>query len=250
MELVDTLDLGSSAARFEGSSPFRPTMKKNMNIKELNSKKLYKEYSMEIPFDEVDNSIDAKIREMIPTVTLPGFRKGKAPLNIVKKKYEDNILNEVLENIVQEKTKQLLKEKKLNAYRQPKVEVKKYKRNEPIELGLKIDLKPEMNIFPLDKIKTTKYKMNIDERTNEENYKSFLNSQKKYSKLNNSRSIKYTDKVFVNIKTSDDSVPKFIKSQENISIITDSDYQVLPDISNRLIKKMLRLEIRSNLNLI
>ena len=126
-----------------------------MHIKELNSKKLYKEYSLEIPFNEVDNSINAKIREMIPTVTLPGFRKGKAPLNIVKKKYENNILNEVLENIIQEKTKQLLNEKKLNAFRQPKVEVKKYKRDEPIEFNLKIDLKPEMNIFPLDKIKTT-----------------------------------------------------------------------------------------------
>jgi trigger factor len=208
-----------------------------MNIKELNSKKLYKEYSLEIPFDEVDDSINAKIREIIPTVALPGFRKGKAPLNIVKKKYENNILNEVLGNIIQEKTKQLLNEKKLVAFRQPKVEVKKYKRNEPIEIIFKIDLKPEMNIFPFNKIKTTDYNIDIDERTAEENYKSFLNSQKKYLKLNNDRKIKYTDKVFVNIKTNDDSVPEHIKYQESIPIITDSNYQVLPDISNRLIKK-------------
>jgi trigger factor len=208
-----------------------------MHIKELNSKKLYKEYSLEIPFDEVDDSINAKIREIIPTVALPGFRKGKAPLNIVKKKYENNILNEVLGNIIQEKTKQLLNEKKLVAFRQPKVEVKKYKRNEPIEIIFKIDLKPEMNIFPFNKIKTTDYNIDIDERTAEENYKSFLNSQKKYLKLNNDRKIKYTDKVFVNIKTNDDSVPEHIKYQESIPIITDSNYQVLPDISNRLIKK-------------
>ncbi len=208
-----------------------------MNIKELNSKKLYKEYSLEIPFDEVDDSINAKIREIIPTVALPGFRKGKAPLNIVKKKYENNILNEVLGNIIQEKTKQLLNEKKLVAFRQPKVEVKKYKRNEPIEIIFKIDLKPEMNIFPFDKIKTINYNIDIDEGTAEENYKSFLNSQKKYLKLNNDRKIKYTDKVFVNIKTNDDSVPEHIKYQESIPIITDSNYQVLPDISNRLIKK-------------
>ena len=74
-----------------------------MHIKELHSKKLYKEYSLEIPFKEVENSINAKIREMIPTVTLPGFRKGKAPLNIVKKKYENNILNEVLGIFLREK---------------------------------------------------------------------------------------------------------------------------------------------------
>ena len=212
-----------------------------MNIKELNSKKLYKEYSLEIPFDEVDNSINDKVREIIPTVTLPGFRKGKAPLNIVKKKYENNILNEVLGNIIQEKTKQLIIEKKLNAFRQPKVEVKKYKRDEPIEFNLKIDLKPEINIFPFDKIKTINYNIDIDERTTEENFKSFLNSQKKYSKLNDSRGIKYTDKVFVNIKTNDDSVPEYIKSQDNISIVTDSDYQVLPDISNKLIKKKAKI---------
>jgi trigger factor len=212
-----------------------------MNIKELNSKKLYKEYSLEIPFDEVDNSINDKVREIIPTVTLPGFRKGKAPLNIVKKKYENNILNEVLGNIIQEKTKQLIIEKKLNAFRQPKVEVKKYKRDEPIEFNLKIDLKPEINIFPFDKIKTINYNIDVDERTTEENYKSFLNSQKKYSKLNDSRGIKYTDKVFVNIKTNDDSVPEYIKSQDNISIVTDSDYQVLPDISNKLIKKKAKI---------
>ena len=70
-----------------------------MNIKELNSKKLFKEYLIEIPFDEVDNSINDKINEIIPTLTLPGFRKGKAPLNIVKKKYENNVLNEVIDGI-------------------------------------------------------------------------------------------------------------------------------------------------------
>ena len=57
----------------------------NMEIKELSSKKLFKEYLVKVPFDEVDNSINSKINEIIPTITLPGFRKGKAPLNIVKK---------------------------------------------------------------------------------------------------------------------------------------------------------------------
>jgi trigger factor len=113
-----------------------------MNIKELSSKKLFKEYQVLIPFEEVDNSINLKIKEIIPTVSLPGFRKGKAPLNIVRKKYENNVLSEVIEKIVAEKTKKILDDKKLEAYRQPKVEIKKYVKNEPVELSVKIDLKP------------------------------------------------------------------------------------------------------------
>ena len=98
-----------------------------MSIKEIGSKKLQKEFSIDIPYSEIDDSINNKIKEIIPTVTLPGFRKGKAPINIVKKKYENNILGEVIEKIVQEKTKNLLEEKKLKPFRQPKVKIIKYR---------------------------------------------------------------------------------------------------------------------------
>ena len=57
-----------------------------MNIKEIKSKTLYKEYALDIPYSEVDILINNKINEILPTVTLPGFRKGKVPVNLVKKK--------------------------------------------------------------------------------------------------------------------------------------------------------------------
>ena len=78
-----------------------------MNIKEINSKKLFKEFEIQIPYKDIDDSINDKINELIPTVSLPGFRKGKAPLNIVKKKYENNVLSEVIEKIVEQNTKKL-----------------------------------------------------------------------------------------------------------------------------------------------
>ena len=90
VELVDTLDLGSSAARCEGSSPFRPTIWGSilMSIKEIKSGTLYKEYALEIPYEEINKIIDSKINELLPTVSLPGFRKGKAPISIIRKKFK------------------------------------------------------------------------------------------------------------------------------------------------------------------
>ena len=84
--MVDTHVLGPCSARGEGSSPFRPTSEGDMIVKELNSKKMYKEYSIEIPYKDVADSIDNKIKAILSSVELPGFRKGKAPLNVVKKK--------------------------------------------------------------------------------------------------------------------------------------------------------------------
>ena len=215
--------------------------------KELSSKKLFKEYLVLIPFEEVDNSINLKIKEIIPTVSLPGFRKGKAPLNIVRKKYENNVLSEVIEKIVAEKTKKILDDKKLEAYRQPKVEIKKYEKNEPVELSVKIDLKPEIKINSFAEFEIKNLSIELDEKTIDTNYQNFINSQKHYHKLSEVRPVKLTDKIIVNISTEDQSVPDFLKSQNNLPIVTDSDYQILPDISFKLIEKKAKVGDRIKL---
>ena len=218
-----------------------------MNIKEIDSKKLFKEYGVEIPYDEIDNLINIKITEIMPTVSLPGFRKGKAPINIVKKKYENNFLSEVIEKIVEEKTKKLIEDKKLKAFRQPKVEVKKYIKNEPLEISIKIDLEPEIKLFSFEDLKIKNRKINLDDKKIDENYKNFIDSQKHYHKVAENRPVKLSDKILVNIKTLDESVPDFLKSQNNLPIITDSDYQVLPDISSKLIDKKAKIGDKINL---
>ena len=105
-----------------------------MSIKEIKSGTLYKEYSMQIPYEEVNVIINSKIKEILPTVSLPGFRMGKAPVNIVRKKYENSFVSEALEKLVQNKTKDLLEKKKLKPFTQPKIDLKKYEKNKPIEV--------------------------------------------------------------------------------------------------------------------
>ena len=212
-----------------------------MNIKEISSKKLFKEFEINVPYEVVDSSINQKINEIIPTVTLPGFRKGKAPLHIVKKKYENNILSEILEKIIEENTKNLLKEKKLKVFRQPKVEIKKYEKNEPLEISIKLDIDPEITISPFEDIIVTKRTIELDKKEIDKNYNQFLESQKHYHKINEKRSIKKTDKVILNISSEDDKAPDYLKSQSSVPVITDSDYQILPDLSSRLIKKKLTI---------
>ena len=53
---------------------------------------------------------------------------------------------EVIEKIVQDKTKKILDEKKLKPFRQPQVKITKYKKNEPVELNIKIDIQPQFKI--------------------------------------------------------------------------------------------------------
>ena len=211
-----------------------------MSIKEIKSGTLYKEYALEIPYEEINKIIDSKINELLPNVSLPGFRKGKAPINIVRKKYENNVLSESLDKLVQDKMKLLLDEKKLKPFTQPKIDLKKYEKNEPIEVEIKIDLEPEIKLTDFKKLKVNEYEIDLDNKLIKDNYKEFLKSQKKYLEIKNIRQIKKSDKVLIDLSSQDEKVPDFLKLQKNLPIVIDSDYQILPSIGDKLIENKLK----------
>ena len=209
-----------------------------MNIKEIKSKKLYKEYSLEIPFEDIDKEINEKINNLIPTVSIPGFRKGKAPLSIVKKKYEDSVLNEVIQNVVSSKTNDLIKEKKLNLFRQPKIDLKHFEKNKPTQIEIKIDLQPEIKLQDFKEIKLNKYEINLSKKNLDDQYKKFIDSQKSFKKIENNRKILKGDRVLINFKTTNETIPEYLRSQTNMPIDTGLEQELLPGINKQLISKL------------
>ena len=65
-----------------------------------------------------------------------------------------------IDKLVQDKmTKKLLDEKKLKPFTQPKIDLKKYEKNEPIEVEIKIDLEPEIKLKDFKKLKVNEYEI-------------------------------------------------------------------------------------------
>ena len=209
-----------------------------MSLKEIKSKKLYKEYSLVIPFDEIDKEINQKIESIIPTISLPGFRKGKAPLSIVKKKYEDSVLNEVIQNIVNSRTSSLIKEKKFNLFRSPKIDLKKFEKNSNAEIQIKIDLQPDIELKDFKKIKLNNYEINFSKKNMEDQYNKFIESQKNFKRIEKNRTVKKNDKVIIDFSTSNKEVPEYLNSQKNVPIDTSLDQEFLPGINKELISKL------------
>ncbi len=223
-----------------------------MNTKELKSKKLYKEYSLEIPFKEIDIEVEKKINQILPTVNIPGFRKGKAPLNIVKKKYEDNVLNEVIQKVIDTNTKKLIDEKKFSLFRAPKVELSHYEKNKPITINIKFDLKPEIKLKDFKDLKINKYEIKLGKKAEEEQFKRFIASQKNFKKIESSRQVKNTDKVIVNFESSQEDLPEYLKSQKNFPIDLGFDDGILPGLNKELIERKVKagdkIELKINLS--
>ena len=97
-----------------------------------------------VPVETVRDAEDKAARRYATRVRLPGFRPGKAPPAMVKKKFADAIRQETLETLVQEAYKEVVEREQLKLASQPHVHDVKFGENEPLTFELHLEVRPEI----------------------------------------------------------------------------------------------------------
>lgn len=97
-----------------------------------------------VPIETVRDAEDKAARRYATRVRLPGFRPGKAPPAMIKKKFADAIRQETLEALVQEAYKEVLEREQLKLASQPHVHDVKFGENEPLTFELHFEVRPDV----------------------------------------------------------------------------------------------------------
>jgi trigger factor len=61
-----------------------------------------REIELEIPADQVQKAADKVARDIVRVARIPGFRPGKAPMTLVRRRFADDIQGEVVQSLVPE----------------------------------------------------------------------------------------------------------------------------------------------------
>jgi len=91
-----------------------------------------KALAFEVESEQVQREIDARARELARRVKLPGFRPGKVPLDVVKKRFKDEILGDAAEAIVNKVVFHELDGRGLKPLAPPRVEEVKLEEGQPM----------------------------------------------------------------------------------------------------------------------
>jgi trigger factor len=91
-----------------------------------------KALTFEIEPERVQQEIDTRARELARKVKLPGFRPGKVPVEVVKRRFRDDILGEAAEAIVNKVVFDELEGRGLKPLAPPKVEEVKLVEGQPM----------------------------------------------------------------------------------------------------------------------
>ena len=157
-----------------------------MKIDELNSKGLDREWKVTIPASLVNEKISAKYTEISNTAKLPGFRPGKVPLNLVKQKYSQSVMPNVLDEIINTSIRKAVKDKNIQPSVQPKIDVKKFEEGSELVFNVSFQIMPEIKDINFKEINFEKSELDIKNDDIEkalievaENHERFLPLEKK-----------------------------------------------------------------------
>ncbi|MHB8526167.1 MAG: trigger factor [Candidatus Acidiferrales bacterium] len=105
-----------------------------------------REIELEIPAENVQKTTEKIARDLARVARIPGFRPGKAPVTLIRRRFAEEIKGEVLESLVPEFLEQALTEKKLSPVTRPEVDKVDFTDAGPLKFRATFEVLPEFDL--------------------------------------------------------------------------------------------------------
>lgn len=173
--------------------------------------------------EDYKESYESKLKEYRKNMNVPGFRPGKAPIGMIRKKYGQSILADELNNIINENLQKHITENKVGILGNPlpseeHTKVDSWNEDSDFEFGYQIGLAPEFELKLNKKVKVPFHKIKVDEEAIDKQIEDFT---KRYGKMVPADKAEKEDMVYGNFTELDaegNPVEGGIEAKSTISI--------------------------------
>src|SRR2546423_5502321 len=136
-----------------------------IDIKTKKSEGVERLLEVSVPAATVQEAEERTVRRYASQARLPGFRPGKAPAAMVRKRFKDAIRQQVLETLVQEAFKEVMEREKLDVAAQPHVHDVKFDEGQPLTFELHLEVKPTIDLNKTDGFRVTRSAKPVTDET-------------------------------------------------------------------------------------
>lgn len=120
-----------------------------MQVSVESSEGLERRMTVELPADKVNAAVEKRLKEIARTVRLDGFRPGKVPLSVVRKRFSNDAKQEVFGDLVQSSYFEALMQEKLNPAGEPSIEPLEKGADEGLAYVAVFEVMPEVTLNSL-----------------------------------------------------------------------------------------------------
>lgn len=150
-----------------------------MNVKEQNSTELKKEYTVTLLAKELEPQVDKRLNVIGASVSMPGFRKGKVPVSVLRKQYGNRAWAEAVEAAISEAADKVINDNKLKPAMQPDIQVDNFEPGKDVEFRMTVEVTPSVDVMDFSKITLSRRVVKSDDAAVNETLDNIRKNQKK-----------------------------------------------------------------------
>ncbi len=114
--------------------------------KEAEKKDLFQEFTVEVKKEEIESSFNETLDKYASEVRMPGFRKGKAPLELIKSRLKESIMEEVKGKMVEEAVFKKITEEKMKILSPPMIKDIRFEEGSDLAADVMVEVFPEITL--------------------------------------------------------------------------------------------------------
>lgn len=171
-----------------------------MQVNETLNEGLKREFTVTLAAAEIEDKVQARLAEVAKTAQIPGFRPGKVPTSVLKQRYGDAVLGEVLQQAVNDASQQAISERGLTPAMQPQIEVTKFEKGEDLEYKLTVELMPEITPMDFSTLELERIKVEVPDKEVDQALERLAQNQRKTKPLESERPAESGDVVVIDFK--------------------------------------------------
>ncbi len=124
-----------------------------------------KKIEIEIPAEAIHEKLDSKYQELKKDAEVPGFRKGRAPIRLLEKRFGTDISKQVKLELLVEASEAALKENEIDTLGDPDIDHESVELPEegPMKIEFEVEVRPEFDLPDLEGIEIEKPKVEVDD---------------------------------------------------------------------------------------
>ncbi|HSW44233.1 MAG TPA: trigger factor, partial [Phycisphaerae bacterium] len=117
-----------------------------------------KKVAIEVPEEAVHAALDEQYKELRKDAMVPGFRKGKAPIKLLEKRFGKDVIEQVKLKLLADASQAALKDNAISALNDPEIDHEKITLPDtgPLKFEFDVEVKPEFELPETDGIEVEK----------------------------------------------------------------------------------------------
>jgi trigger factor len=134
-----------------------------MQVSVETTSELSRKLTVSFPEEHITQRVESRLQSLSGKVKIDGFRPGKVPRAVMKKRYGQQVREEVLSELIQSSFQDAVRDEKLRPAGAPQIKANKADEGEGLEYEASFEIMPEFVPMPLETLEVKRFHSSVSD---------------------------------------------------------------------------------------